>query len=51
MEYIARYFSIIFDAMRREFVLFGYHISFFDIFIFVSVASILASAIRRIFDD
>lgn len=51
MEYIARYLGIIFGFMRREFVLFGYSMSFFDIFVFVIVAGILASAIRRIFDD
>lgn len=51
MEYIARYFDIIFGFMRREFVLFGFRLSFFDIFIFVVAAGILASAIRRIFDD
>ncbi len=51
MDYIARYFNIIFGFMRQEFSLFGYKMSFFGIFVFVVAAGILASAIRRIFYD
>lgn len=51
MEYVAKFIKFIFDLMKIEFNLFGYDLSFFAIFVFVCLASILAYTIGGIFSD
>ena len=51
MEYLARFIGYTVDFMKIEFSLFGFKLSFWEIFIFVCLASIVFSAIGGIFSD
>ena len=51
MDYFAVFFSLVVDCMKIEFDLFGFKLSFWGIFIFVCIASMLAAAIGGIFND
>lgn len=51
MQNIAKFIVYLVDFMQIEFSLFGFRLSFWDIFIFVCLASIVFSAIGGIFSD
>lgn len=42
MENVGRLLNMIFDGMKQEFVIYGFSISWWQIFIFTIVGSILA---------
>ena len=42
MDYVGRYFNLIIDGMKQEFVIYGYAISWWQVMIFGIVASIIA---------
>ena len=50
MEYIARYFGIIFDFFQRDFTIFGFTLSFWDVLIWTSLAALLIYAIKSTFE-
>lgn len=47
LEYL---FDIVFLLFRRKFVLFGFEMSFFDIFIWLFVAGLIFWFLREVFD-
>lgn len=51
MEYVSKFIAFIFNLMKIEFNLYGYNLSFFKIFVFTCLASILACMIGGIFSD
>lgn len=51
MQYLAKFIGYAVDFMKIEFDLFGYTLSFWNIFIFVCLASIILWAIGGIFGD
>ena len=51
MQYIAKFIGYLIDFLKIEFNLFGFKMSFWEIFIFVCLASIVFGAIGRIFSD
>lgn len=50
MEYIARYFGIIFDFFRMDFTIFGFTLSFWDVLIWTALATMIIYAIKSIFE-
>ena len=51
MQNVAKFIGYVVDFMKIEFNLFGFDLSFWGIFIFTSLASIVLSAIGDIFND
>lgn len=49
MENLARLFEIVFLFFRRRFVIYGFEMSFWDIIIWVFVASLIICVIKEIF--
>ncbi len=50
MEYIARYFLILYEGLQTEFTVYGFRFSLWGIFVFVTVAGIVFGVICKIFD-
>lgn len=50
MDNLKRLFDIVFALFGRKFVLFGFELSFFDIFIWLAVAGLIFWFIREVFD-
>ncbi len=50
MDNLKRLFDIVFLLFKRKFVLFGFELSFFDIFIWLCVAGLIFWFIREVFD-
>lgn len=49
MEFIGRYFLILYEGMSQEINVYGFKFSFWGIMIFVALVSIVIAAIRSIF--
>ena len=50
MEYVAKFIGYAVDFMRIEFSLFGFTLSFWEMFIFICLASIILWALGEIFN-
>lgn len=49
MDNLARLFEIVFRLFKRKFVLYGFELSFWEIFIWLFVAGLIIWAIKEIF--
>lgn len=49
MQNLARLFEIVFFFFKRKFVIYGFEMSFWDIFIWAFVASLIVCVIKEIF--
>lgn len=50
MEYLGKFIAVIYEHMKTEFEVYGYTFSFWHIYMFTIVATILCFIIGEIFD-